>query len=64
MKPIAIHRIANTMDISWDGDKNFMDWCETIVGKRHLDDMSEPELIMIYIRLKNGKFPQYLIKNG
>lgn len=51
------------MGISWDGDKDFMSWCEGIVGKRHLDDMSEPELIMIYIRLKNEKYPKNLVKN-
>jgi len=60
----SIHKIATKMGISWDGDKHFMSWCKTIVGKEHLDDMSEVELIMIYNRLKNGRFPELLIKNG
>ena len=64
MKNVDIHKIANKMGVSWDGDKNFMSWCQDTVGKRHLDDMSEVELIMIYNRLKNGKYPQQLNVNG
>ena len=64
MKPISIHKLADKIGVSWDGDKNFMSWCDGVVGKKHLDDMTETELIMIYIRLKNGKFPEYLNKNG
>jgi hypothetical protein len=63
MTPKSIHKIATKMDVAWDGDKNFMAWCQTIVGKEHLDDMSEVELIMIYNRLKNGKFPESLRAN-
>lgn len=63
MKPSAIHNLANKLGLSWDGDKNFMNWCKGIVGKQHLDDMTEPELIMVYIKLKNGKFPETLVKN-
>ena len=59
-----IHKIADKMGVSWDGDKTFMSWCEDIVGKRHLDDMSEVELIMIYNRLKVGKYPKSLNKHG
>lgn len=57
MKPEQIHKIAEKMKVSWDGDKDFMSWCEKTVGKKHLDDMSEVELIMIYNRIKNGKYP-------
>ena len=64
MTPKSIHKIATKMGVAWDGDKNFMSWCQTIVGKEHLDDMSEVELIMIYNRVKNGKYPQSLNKNG
>lgn len=59
-----IHKIADKMGIDWDGDKDFMTWCNRIVGKSHLDDMSEVELIMIYNRIKTGKYPQELNKNG
>lgn len=58
MIPKDIHKIADKMGVSWDGDKNFMSWCQQIIGKRHLDDMSEVELTMIYNRIKNGKYPQ------
>lgn len=61
MKPEQIHNIAKKMNVSWDGDNNFMSWCQKTVGKRHLDDMSEVELIMIYNRIKNGKYP-YQVK--
>jgi hypothetical protein len=59
-----IHMIADKMNVSWDGDKKFMSWCSSIVGKKHLDDMTEVELIMIYNRLKNGKYPQSLTKDA
>lgn len=64
MIPKDIHKIADKMGVSWDGDKDFMSWCKKEVGKTHLDDMSEPELIMIYNRLKNEKYPKSLNKNG
>lgn len=64
MIPKDIHKIADKMGVSWDNDKEFMSWCKKEVGKKHLDDMSEPELIMIYNRLKNGKYPQSLNKDG
>ncbi len=64
MSPIVIHNISDKMGISWDGDKDFMSWCETVVGKRHLDDMNEVELIMIYTRIKNGKYPEWLKNNA
>lgn len=56
MTPEHIHKIADKMHIAWDGDKDFMSWCNRVVGKRHLDDMSEVELIMIYTKIKNGKY--------
>ena len=64
MIPKDIHKIANKMNVSWDGDKEFMSWCQNTVGKKHLDDMTEVELIMIYNRLKNGKYPQSLEKDA
>jgi len=59
-----IHKIADKMGIEWDGDKNFMSWCQDVIGKKHLDDMSEVELIMIYNRIKNGKYPHTLNMNA
>jgi hypothetical protein len=53
----SIHNLADRLGISWDGDKNFMSWCASIVGKLHLDDMTEGELLTIYTNLKNGKYP-------
>jgi len=64
MIPKDVHKIADKMGVKWDGDKKFMSWCQDIIGKKHLDDMSEVELIMIYNRLKNGKYPEELNKNG
>jgi hypothetical protein len=60
MTPQHIHSIADKMNISWDGDKNFMSWCQEIVGKKHLDDMSELELTVIYSKIKNGDYKQNL----
>lgn len=64
MIPKDIHKIADKMNISWDGDKKFMSWCQSVVGKEHLDDMNEVELIMIYNRLKTGKYPELLNTNA
>lgn len=52
----SIHIIADKMGIKWDGDKDFMSWCQTTVGKKHLDDMSELELTTIYTKIKNGDY--------
>ena len=62
MIPKDIHNIADKIGVSWDGDKRFMSWCNDIVGKEHLDDMTEVELTMIYNRLKNGKYSQSYIQ--
>lgn len=56
MIPKDIHKIAQKMSISWDGDANFMNWCKQLVGKRHLDDMDESELITVYGKIKNGEY--------
>jgi len=56
MKPTDIHKIAKKMGISWDGDKKFMFWCKKLVGKSHLDDMTETELITIYNKIKNDTY--------
>ena len=56
MTPEHIHKIAYKMGIAWDDDKDFMSWCQKTVGKKNLDDMSEVELIMVYTKIKNGKY--------
>jgi hypothetical protein len=63
MTPKDIHKIADKMGVSWDSDKDFMSWCHDTVSKSHLDDMNEIELIMIYNRIKNGKYPESLNKD-
>lgn len=56
MTPDHIHKIADKMNISWDGDSDFMSWCNKTVGKKHLDDMTETELTTIYSKIKNGEY--------
>ena len=34
MTPENIHKIADKMNISWDGDNRFMSWCKKIIGKK------------------------------
>lgn len=50
----TIHKLADSLGVSWDGDKNFMKWCSQIVGKEHLDDMTQDELLKIYNNLRSG----------
>lgn len=45
--PRRVHRLADTLGVPWDGDPHFMDFSEQVVGKRHLDDMSESELSVL-----------------
>lgn len=56
MKTETIHKLADSLGVSWDGDKNFMDWCSQIVGKKHLDDMTSDELLKIFNELKLGNY--------
>jgi len=56
MKTETIHKLADSLGVSWDGDKNFMYWCFQIVGKRHLDDMTSNELLQIFNELKSGNY--------
>lgn len=56
MKTETIHKLADSLGVSWDGDKNFMDWCSQIIGKRHLDDMTHDELLRIFNELKSGNY--------
>jgi len=45
--PSRIHTLADTLGIPWDNDKHFMDFSEEIIGKRHLDKMTEGELSVL-----------------
>lgn len=58
----SIHKLANSLGVSWDGDPHFMNWCHSLVGKKHLDDMSEGELLKVYMELKNGRYPKLYVK--
>ena len=42
--PKDIHKLADSRNIPWDNDPDFMDLSERVTGKRHLDDMSPKEL--------------------
>jgi hypothetical protein len=52
-----LHKIADRLGVKWDGDKEFMNWTQTLTGKRHLDDMSEQELMKVASALENGDRP-------
>lgn len=60
MRTTTIHKLADSLGVSWDGDKNFMDWCSQIVGKKHLDDMSSDELLIIFNELRSGNYVRKL----
>lgn len=52
-----IHRIAKRLGVESDGNKEFMNWCNQLTGKRHLDDMSEEQLMKVAAALENGDKP-------
>jgi hypothetical protein len=56
LEPEDIHGTADLLDIPWDGDNRFMDICQRLVGKRHLDDMTPEELAVIEEGLLAGRF--------
>lgn len=62
MTPESIHKLANSLGVSWDGDVHFMNWCASLVGKKHLDDMSAGELLKVYMELKNERYPKLYVK--
>jgi len=54
-KPVSIkdvHELADTLNIPWDGNTEFMSWTEELTGKSHLDKMTREELSVIYAALK------------
>ena len=52
-----IHSIAKRKGVAWDGDKDFMQWTYDLTGKRHLDDMTEEQLMKVATALDNGDRP-------
>lgn len=56
LSPEDIHNEADKLKIKWDDNKKFMNRCKELVGKKHLDDMSQEELEIILLVLKNEKF--------
>lgn len=46
-----IHALADRKHIAWDNDPDFMDFTESVTGKRHLDALNETELKAVYTKL-------------
>ena len=47
-----VHELADTLNIPWDDDAEFMSWTEELTGESHLDKMTREELSVIYAALK------------
>jgi len=47
-----VHELADTLNIPWDDDTEFMDWTKELTGESHLDKMTREELSVIYAALK------------
>ena len=47
-----VHELADTLNIPWDDDAEFMSWTKELTGKSHLDKMTREELSFIYAALK------------
>jgi hypothetical protein len=56
--PDIVHKIADKMQINWDDNPKFMDWSESITGKRHLDQMTPEELTKLYLLLLAKQYPK------
>lgn len=56
IEPEDIHNAANEAGIRWDDNEKFMDKTEDLVGKRHLDDMTEKELHKVIREIKTNTF--------
>lgn len=63
MKTDSIHKLADSLGISLDGDKTFMKWCNQLVGKKHLDDMTSDELLKVYTHIRNGWYSKEIIES-
>ena len=47
-----VHELADTLNIPWDDNAEFMSWTEELTGESHLDKMTREELSVIYAALK------------
>ncbi len=47
-----VHELADTLNIPWDDDAEFMSWTKELTGKSHLDKMTREQLSIIYAALK------------
>ena len=47
-----VHELADTLNIPWDDNTEFMSWTKELTGKSHLDKMTREELSIIYAALK------------
>ena len=50
-----IHALADAKGIPWDEDEDFMDFTESITGKRALDDLVGPERNRLYAALERRR---------
>jgi len=48
----VVHALADTLNIPWDDDTEFMSWTKELTGKSHLDKMTREELSIICAALK------------
>lgn len=55
-----IHAKADSMNISWDNNPDFMDWTNKITGERHLDDMNIDDLLAVYALISMGEYGRTL----
>jgi len=47
-----VHELADTLNIPWDDNTEFMGWTKELTGKSHLDKMSREERSIVYTALK------------
>ena len=47
-----VHELADTLNIPWDDNTEFMSWTKKLTGESHLDKMTDEELSIIYTALK------------
>lgn len=58
LTPDIIHKVAEKMSTKNNNDAKHMRWAEQITGKRHLDNMTNEELMKIYVLLLTKKYPK------
>ena len=46
-----VHELADTLNIPWDDNAEFMRWTEELTGESHLDKMTGEELSVVYTAL-------------